>query len=154
MADNQKIYHLENRESSRFKAVNVIDFSKHEIYKDILQLRDRDWVHVFMSDHSLCFDGMTFNLRTYTQAEFNTPKKYFGQVTEKDLITTMFDDDDSEEEDENIDENDWHVQSQQNMNSTLNMISICQKEQKEFCFVVEPAPSSRKLTIVGQQQIL
>ena len=36
---------------------------------------------------------------------------------------------------------------------TTNMITQCQRNHKEFCFVVKPAPGSRKVNIVGFQQL-
>ena len=36
---------------------------------------------------------------------------------------------------------------------TTNLIAQCQRDHKEFCFVVKPAPGSRKLNVVGFQQL-
>lgn len=58
-------------------------------------------------------------------------------------------DDDSEEDADEADESQWTIQSVQNMSMTTNMISTCQRNHKEFCFVVKPAPGSRKVSIVG-----
>ena len=33
------------------------------------------------------------------------------------------------------------------------MILVCQRNQKEFCFVMKPNPGSRKVSIVGYQQL-
>lgn len=32
---------------------------------------------------------------------------------------------------------------------TTNMIVVAERNQKEFCFCVKPAPGSRKINIVG-----
>ncbi len=36
---------------------------------------------------------------------------------------------------------------------TANMIAQAQRGHREFCFVVKPAPGSRKINIVGYQQL-
>ena len=53
--------------------------------------------------------------------------------------------DDSEEEDHDA----WEVSTQQGMSMTTNMILVAQRNQREFCFVIKPAPGSRKISIVG-----
>ena len=39
------------------------------------------------------------------------------------------------------------------MSMTTNMVFVGQRNQKEFCFCVKPAPGSRKISIVGFQQL-
>ena len=39
------------------------------------------------------------------------------------------------------------------MDMTTNMISQCQRNHTEYCFMVKPAPGSRKVNIVGFQQL-
>lgn len=39
------------------------------------------------------------------------------------------------------------------MSMTTNMITLCEKNHSEFCFVVKPAPGSRRVNIVGYQQL-
>ena len=39
------------------------------------------------------------------------------------------------------------------MSMTTNMIIVGQRKQREFCFVLKPAPGSRKMSIVGFQQL-
>ena len=56
------------------------------------------------------------------------------------------DDDDGPEEEE---EQDWTVQNVQAMSATTNMIAQCQRNHKEFCFLMKPATGSRKINIVG-----
>ena len=34
---------------------------------------------------------------------------------------------------------------------TTNIIALAQQNHKEFCFVVKPAPGSRRINIVGYQ---
>ena len=61
---------------------------------------------------------------------------------------------DSEEEgigEESQDE--WHTQSVEGMNLSSNMISQCQRNHSEFCFVVKPAPGSRQITTVGYRRL-
>ena len=36
---------------------------------------------------------------------------------------------------------------------TMNMITVAQRNNREFCFVTKPAPGSRKVSIVGFQQL-
>ena len=36
---------------------------------------------------------------------------------------------------------------------TTNMIVVGQRQSKEFCFVLKPAPGTRKISIVGFQQL-
>ena len=61
------------------------------------------------------------------------------------------DDDDDDEDDESREhkKSNWITQSVQGMSMTSNMITQCQKNHKEFCFVVKPAPGSRRINIVG-----
>ena len=51
------------------------------------------------------------------------------------------------------DDGEWYIQNVQGMSMTTNLIAQCQRDHKEFCFVVKPAPGSRKLNIVGYQQL-
>ena len=39
------------------------------------------------------------------------------------------------------------------MSMTANMIALAQRNHREFCFVVKPAPGSRRVNIVGYQQL-
>ena len=39
------------------------------------------------------------------------------------------------------------------MSMTINVIAQCQRNHQEFCFVVKPAPGSRKVNILGFQQL-
>ena len=36
---------------------------------------------------------------------------------------------------------------------TANMLLVAQKNQREFCFVLKPAPGTRRISIVGYQQL-
>ena len=39
------------------------------------------------------------------------------------------------------------------MSMTANFIALAQRNHKEFCFVINPAPGSRRVNIVGYQQL-
>ena len=79
VADNQKIYRLVNNDNSRFEIEKVVDFSPHEIQKEITNARDRDWLHMFVSDKSLTFDGDTYNMDTFLKVSYTIPDDYFGE---------------------------------------------------------------------------
>ena len=51
------------------------------------------------------------------------------------------------------DTGEWEVKSVQGMSLTTNMISLCERNHNEYCFVVKPNPGSRKLNIVGFQKL-
>lgn len=90
------------------------------------------------------------------------PKYYFGQEKPRNIRLVSENSDseldlsESDQEwrlDEKGDEAHWNVQSVQGMSMTTNLIAQCKNSNKEFCFVVKPAPGSRKLNIVGFQQL-
>ena len=95
--------------------------------------------------------------------EFKVPKYFFGEEKpnlnpinddeeEEELEMPMSDDEKTVIEEDEVEQNDWNIQSVQGMSMTTNQIAQCQRNHKEFCFVVKPAPGSRKLNIVGFQQ--
>jgi hypothetical protein len=56
-------------------------------------------------------------------------------------------------EEEEDSEGTWTISSVQSMSMTTNMIAQCQRNHTEFCFLVKPATGSRKISIVGFQQL-
>lgn len=84
------------------------------------------------------------------------PKNYFGKESQRQI---EYDDDDSERDssdeenssDEDPEKDEWQISSVQGMSMTTNMLVVGQRKQKEFCFVLKPAPGSRKISIVGFQ---
>lgn len=173
MDDQQKIFHIKNEDNVRFAVSKVIDFSHHEQLREINDLRDNDWQHVHITESTLSFGDMTYNLKNKLSTEINVPHYFFGQDKGNNTASNEDgagasqielqsmgkkdeeddEDDDSEEDADEADESQWTIQSVQNMSMTTNMISTCQRNHKEFCFVVKPAPGSRKVSIVGYQQL-
>ena len=111
VADNQRIYHIVNEDNTRFKVKKQIDFTKHEIFKEITNLRDIDWAHVFVSNKSLTFDGNTYNLDTYLVKEFTIPSSYFGEkltsLNQTEVLQQLSDDEDSEDDEDEEDKDEW-----------------------------------------------
>ena len=64
MDDDQKIHHIVNDESQKFQVNQIIDFSHHEMRREIFKLRDQDWIHVHISDQAITIDGRIHSLQT------------------------------------------------------------------------------------------
>ena len=79
--------------------------------------------------------------------DMNKSKSKAGQSLKSANEDHENEEDDSSDSDDETEQ--WTVQSMQGMSMTNNMIAQCQKNHKEFCFVVKPAPGSRKVNIVG-----
>ena len=43
----------------------------------------------------------------------------------------------------------WMIESVQTMVNTNNIIATAQRNNTEFCFIVKPAPGSRRINIVA-----
>lgn len=102
--------------------------------------------------------GMTYNLATHLAIKVSIPKNYFGKESAKQV--DWQDDDQSDKDssddvssDEGEAEDKWEISSVQSMSMTTNMVIVGQKEQREFCFVLKPAPGTRKISVVGYQQL-
>ena len=148
----------------RFSVKRVIDFSYHNRAKEVAALRNYDWSHVFVTERTLTMDNKTYNLATKLAVEFEMPKHYFGKETSlahgrnpNETYSTMgsmmtfeyeSNSENSDQEDED-DKNEWKVSSVQGMSLTINMITLAQRNHRNFCFVIKPAPGSRKISIVG-----
>ena len=117
-----------------------------------------------MTERTLTMDNKTYNLATKLAVEFEMPKHYFGKETSlahgrnpNETYSTMgsmmtfeyeSNSENSDQEDED-DKNEWKVSSVQGMSLTINMITLAQRNHRNFCFVIKPAPGSRKISIVG-----
>ena len=68
----------------------VIDFSHHDIRREILKLRDYDWVHCHITDKAITIGGKTYSLDTDLSysCDKDVPELYFGE-TEQDRETTL-----------------------------------------------------------------
>ena len=160
MDDMQKIYKLKNEDGVRFVVDKTIDFSHHKQLKEINALRDNDWAHVHITDRTLSFNDTTYNLNSELSIDITVPKLVYGEEKRgNNLLGDEIDEDEDLEEENDDDEeemnaeaeNEWQIQSVQAMSMTSNMIALAQKGHQEFCFVVKPAPGSRRVNIVGYQ---
>ena len=79
MDDQQKIYHLENKDRVRFQVSKIVDFSPHGKLQEINTLRDNDWAHVHLTKHTLSFDNATYNLDSELSIDVTVPETFFGQ---------------------------------------------------------------------------
>ena len=85
MDENQKIYLLKNNNnSSEFVITTTLDFSHHDISKEIKALRRNDWVRLHMSQRSLTIGNRTYNSANNQSLEVKVPNTYFGQEIEVD----------------------------------------------------------------------
>ena len=160
MDDQQKIYLLRNEDDVRFTVKHTIDFSSHKKLAEINALRDNDWAHVHVTERTLTFNETTYNFASLLTGDLQVPSLFFGEekraahaLDGEDADREGGDDDDDEDGGgEGVEaEPGWLIQSVQGMPLTTNVIAQCQRSHKEFCFVVKPAPGSRKISIVGYQ---
>lgn len=77
--DQQKIYLLSNENEVRFNVKKMIDFSSHNLLKEINALRDNDWAHVHVTDRTLSFGETCYNLNSSLVEPICVPKHYFGE---------------------------------------------------------------------------
>ena len=77
--DQQKIYLLSNEEEVRFTAKKTIDFSNHNLLKEVSSLRDNDWAHVHVTDRTLSIGENCYNLNSQLSEPINVPEYYFGE---------------------------------------------------------------------------
>ena len=161
MDDMQKIYLLRNEDGIRFQLKKTLDFSHHKKVKEIAALRDNDWAHVHINERALSFDDSTYNFNSDLNIDITVPKYPYGEVKRYSRILDEDEEEDELKEDDN-DEDDskksrssseWRVDSLQAMSMTANMIALGTKGHREFCFIVKPAPGSRRVNIVGYQQL-
>ena len=82
MDENQKILHIVEEDTGKFKVKEVIDFSLHVKRRDFARLRDQDWSHVHITKRALTFDGVIYNLKTGLTFKMGLPKTYFGEREE------------------------------------------------------------------------
>ena len=57
----------------------TVDFSIHGIRRELVKLRDQDWVHVHITKRAMTIDGRTYSLQTNLSFESKLPNLYFGQ---------------------------------------------------------------------------
>ena len=104
-------------------------------------------------------NGVVYNLTTKLSQDVDIPKAYFGRESskfiessdeEKDGSSSSSDDPFPEDEE---DAKGWSISSVEGMSMTTNMLVVGQKNQQEFCFVLKQAPGTRKVSIVGFQQL-
>ena len=72
------IYHIVNDEGSKFKVNKVIDFSHHDMRRELFKFRDDDWVSVHITDQALMIAGKVYSLNTDLQYKAKLPDTYFG----------------------------------------------------------------------------
>ena len=114
MDENQKIHLLKNNDSSEFVITTTIDFSHHDILKEIKALRRKDWVRLHMSERALTLGNKTYNFSNSLSLEVKVPNTYFGKEKEGDS-----------KESENDQADAWKISSINSMTSTTSIIAQC-----------------------------
>ena len=84
--DQCKIYLLSNEEEVRFTVKKMVDFSKHNLLKEVSALRDNDWAHVHVTDRSLSIGEVCYNLNSDLSVPITVPEHYFGEDV---LVSTI-----------------------------------------------------------------
>ena len=128
MDGQQKIYHIKNEDNVRFVISKTIDFSHHDQLRKINDLRDNDWQHVHITDRTLSFGDMTYNLENKLSIQISVPHYFFGQdkgdnqvsnedgaganrIEQQSMIKSGEDDDSSDFDVDEADESQWTIQS-------------------------------------------
>jgi len=113
---------------------------------------------VHVSNRTISFGNSTYNLNNDLSMDIVIPDSIFGiskdERVYKDDDAKSNSDDESEGEFKSYflhdpERNDWIIQSVQAMSATSNMIALAMRGHQDFCFIVKPAPGSRKVSIVG-----
>jgi len=157
MDDNEKIYKIVNENEVKFTVAKVIDFSPHNKLKEVVSLRETDWARVHITNRALTFRGVTYNMNTALSTDFKVPDFYRKQALEegeeeenKDAGDEDYDsEDEGEKSDEESEDKKWYVDSAQNMPLTSSLIASVSKDTSTFCFLYQPSPGSRKLSLIG-----
>ena len=98
--NHQKIILLRNDDGFKFYVKKMIDYSHHNLAREVHQLYSYDWTHVFVTKRTLSFDDKTYNLKTQMWVEFKVPDEYYGQEIITGQRDGKADVDEEEEEDE------------------------------------------------------
>ena len=80
MNDMHRIFQIVNEDDVRFVIKNTLDFSRHKKNKEITALRENDWAHVHVTQRTLSFGDMTYNLHSDASLEITVPKYQFGEA--------------------------------------------------------------------------
>ena len=104
---------------------------------------------------TLSFGDFTYNLHSNLKFKQSIPENQFGEIKQSvdpDKEEEELDQSEDEDVEEVVKEEEpWMIQEMQAMSMTSNIIAIAQKNHSEFCFIVKPAPGSRRINIVGYQ---
>ena len=77
--DTERITHLVQEDALlKFQVNRTVDFSIHGIGRELVKLRDQDWVHVHITKRAMTIEGRTYSLQTNLSFESKLPNLYFG----------------------------------------------------------------------------
>ena len=79
MDDKEKFYLLQSTDNDSFVVSKTIDFSHLNRLRDVVKLRDDDWVNFHMDERTLTFGDRTYNLANNYCMQVKIPSTYFGQ---------------------------------------------------------------------------
>ena len=66
MTDQHKIYRMEYENDSLCKVSETLDFRQHELEDDIIEVSQRQWFNVHITDRHFTIDGTVYNLKSTT----------------------------------------------------------------------------------------
>ena len=122
MDDNQTIHHLVNDDGQKFVVVRLIDFSWHDIRREMIKLRDTDWIHTKITQLSLSLGGKVYSLETDLEYEMELPTAYFGEEADSSAKQSNY-----AKKDKEIKQTGWYVESSIGLDKTTGLLAFAQK---------------------------
>ena len=69
---------VQSDDDIKFEIKKVTDFSQHNLSKQINELMFNPWAHCAITERTITFKDMTYNLNTELNTPFTYPSHYFG----------------------------------------------------------------------------
>ena len=91
-----------------------------------------------MTKRALTLGNRTINFATHRSLEVKVPNTYFGQ-----------EEDSADKTSKTKEASAWKISNIHGMPTTTSLIANCYNADKEYCFLVKPAPGSRKINIMS-----
>ena len=77
--DKQKIHHVVNDDGLKYRVNQTLDVSNHDIHREIVNLRDQEWVNFHIGRRSFTIHGTTYSIQSNLQFKMILPNAYEGE---------------------------------------------------------------------------
>ena len=76
MTDKHRIYQMKFEYDSLCKIDRVLDFTQHELDEKIIEVANREWFNIHMTDRLFCIDSIVYNVGSKASGRLVVPRKY------------------------------------------------------------------------------